>query len=659
MISICVPVYNGKDYIEECIDNILKQTFTNFELIISDDCSTDNTINIIEKYLSDSRVTIIKNDNNLGWVKNCNLLISKSKFDYYCIIPHDDIIPDIYIETLYNIIITDNEICNCYPFINSFGKKKSTIIQKSILSNNIEERIQDSVLNHFNAVSFRGLVRKPKDKELLFMTENFKDNMWADTFQVFQHAISGKLIQVNVPYYKRYHQNNIHSKWKSNEEDYINFYFWVYMLISKYIDKNICSNICKKVLSIKLENKITLFQNKINNSFDIIIMGGGIQGCCVALYFAKSGYKVCIIDKNNNLLSGASANHEGKIHLGFVYSNDKTFGTAEKMLVDALNFSKSIEYLIDEKIDWDKLKSKKFIYLVPKNSLVKEKELDDFFELIQIKYTQLLNTDKDLNYLGKRPDKIYNKINIPDNFSSDFFECCYETEEYSINQTILNEKIIECIKKNNVTIFLQNNIENVNKINNFFEIITDKGTYYSDKLINCLWDGKNKIDNCVIKTKTFDTNYRFKFGIISNKIDSLTNHNSITMVNGPFGDFVNFNDYMYFSWYPYSMKGFLCSDKPPDNWSISNLIKDEKLFLSSHTEIFNYIFQQKFNFINPKIIGGIIVAKGNKDIDDVNSTLHERNEQRIQVYDKYCTISTGKFTSAPFNAMFIKHAFTM
>jgi glycosyltransferase involved in cell wall biosynthesis len=648
MISICVPVYNGADFIDECILSILNQTFNNFELLISDDASTDNTLDILSKY-NDSRIRIIKNNNNNGWVKNCNILISESKYDFYCIIPCDDIVPHDYIEKLYNEIINDSSISNSYPKIKGFGDSDVEITQRSINSNNICERIIDFILNHFNAVSFRGLVRKSKNPELLYMNQTFRNNIYADTYQILQHAIDGKLIEVDVIYKKRYHKNNTHQKWKANINDYINIFYSIFILSKKYFTNQ---HRLIDIIMKKLDKYKDFFKKRIEKTIDYMVLGGGIQGCCSALYLNKLGYNVAIIEKNNKLLNGASANNEGKIHLGFVYSNDKTLGTAKKMLIDALNFSKSIDFLFDEKINWSEIKSKKFIYLVPKTSLLHEKELDYFFEQVQQLYNLIINLDPSLNYLGLRPEKIYKKIEIPDNFNKDFFECCYETEEYAINQNLLNDKIIDVIKKRKIPVLLENNVKNINPGHNFYEVVTDKNTFYCEHVVNCLWDGKTKIDNCVMENKVYDTNFRFKFGITSEKINLLENEKSITMVNGPFGDFVNFPNYMYFSWYPYSMKGFSCSEEPPNNWNINSLI-DENLFLKSHTEIFNFIFGKDFNFINPRIIGGIIVAQGNKDIDNIDSKLHERNDSRIEKKSNYLTISTGKYTSAPYNALLL------
>lgn len=67
LVSIITPVYNSERYLPECIESVLKQTYTNFEHIIIDDCSTDGSKSIIEKYKdSDSRVKFLELDKNGG-----------------------------------------------------------------------------------------------------------------------------------------------------------------------------------------------------------------------------------------------------------------------------------------------------------------------------------------------------------------------------------------------------------------------------------------------------------------------------------------------------------------------------------------------------------------------------------------------------------------
>ena len=66
MVSIIMPSYNTARFIEETVSSVLSQTYQNWELIIVDDCSTDNTDEVIGKFLSDERIIYIKNEKNSG-----------------------------------------------------------------------------------------------------------------------------------------------------------------------------------------------------------------------------------------------------------------------------------------------------------------------------------------------------------------------------------------------------------------------------------------------------------------------------------------------------------------------------------------------------------------------------------------------------------------
>jgi glycosyltransferase involved in cell wall biosynthesis len=90
LISVIVTVYNGRKFIEDCIDSILSQSFCNFELIIVDDGSIDDTLNIIYKY-SDSRILVIENKINRGQSYSRNMAITLSKGRYIAIMDSDDI----------------------------------------------------------------------------------------------------------------------------------------------------------------------------------------------------------------------------------------------------------------------------------------------------------------------------------------------------------------------------------------------------------------------------------------------------------------------------------------------------------------------------------------------------------------------------------------
>ncbi len=90
-ISVCLATYNGEKYIKEQIDSILPELEQGDELLILDDCSNDNTVNLINSYLFDDRIKLILNRTNLGHVQTFNKLIYLAKNEYIFLSDQDDI----------------------------------------------------------------------------------------------------------------------------------------------------------------------------------------------------------------------------------------------------------------------------------------------------------------------------------------------------------------------------------------------------------------------------------------------------------------------------------------------------------------------------------------------------------------------------------------
>lgn len=89
-VSIQMCTYNRAHTIVQAIDSVLNQTYTDWELIILDDCSTDTTEEILKPYLTDVRIRYIKNEQNLGITKNRNKALSLSKGIYVAVLDSDD-----------------------------------------------------------------------------------------------------------------------------------------------------------------------------------------------------------------------------------------------------------------------------------------------------------------------------------------------------------------------------------------------------------------------------------------------------------------------------------------------------------------------------------------------------------------------------------------
>lgn len=91
LVSICIPTYNGSLYIQKCIESCLVQTEANFEIIICDDCSTDNTIDLVNQFAQkDNRIKVIQNATNLGLVNNWNATLTHASGTYIKWLFQDD-----------------------------------------------------------------------------------------------------------------------------------------------------------------------------------------------------------------------------------------------------------------------------------------------------------------------------------------------------------------------------------------------------------------------------------------------------------------------------------------------------------------------------------------------------------------------------------------
>src|SRR5690606_1874875 len=100
-ISVCMASYNGSLYITEQISSILEQLIPGDELVIVDDCSTDDTIDIVKSFKSEY-IKLAINTKNIGHVKTFEKALMLAKRDYICFTDQDDIWIDNRLENLYN-----------------------------------------------------------------------------------------------------------------------------------------------------------------------------------------------------------------------------------------------------------------------------------------------------------------------------------------------------------------------------------------------------------------------------------------------------------------------------------------------------------------------------------------------------------------------------
>ena len=95
LVSIITPSYNTAAYIAETIESVQAQTYTNWEMIIVDDCSTDDTDNVVQAFLSDTRIKYLKNNQNSGAAASRNRALREAKGKWIAFLDSDDLwLPD-------------------------------------------------------------------------------------------------------------------------------------------------------------------------------------------------------------------------------------------------------------------------------------------------------------------------------------------------------------------------------------------------------------------------------------------------------------------------------------------------------------------------------------------------------------------------------------
>ena len=113
-LLVIMPLYNEEEWVERAINSILNQTFQNFILCIINDCSTDNSLKKIEKYLNNPKVLLINNEKNMGayYSRNVGLqLLEKEDFDLYTVHDADDFSDSTRFEKLVNFFKDENVFC--------------------------------------------------------------------------------------------------------------------------------------------------------------------------------------------------------------------------------------------------------------------------------------------------------------------------------------------------------------------------------------------------------------------------------------------------------------------------------------------------------------------------------------------------------------------
>ncbi len=206
LVSVVIATYNGEKFLRHQLDSVVGQTHRNLEIIISDDCSTDSTLQIILDYEKrDSRIKIIRNEKNLGYIKNFEKASRLAEGGYVAICDQDDIWDVRKIEILlenvngFDLCFSDSELIDEHG--HSLNKNLSDIKNLRVYPNCLPFLIGNCISGHASLIK----------REMLLRTMPFPTAFVYDWWLAFFISCAGRINYVNIALvkYRQHAQNSI------------------------------------------------------------------------------------------------------------------------------------------------------------------------------------------------------------------------------------------------------------------------------------------------------------------------------------------------------------------------------------------------------------------------------------------------------------------
>ncbi|MDY3694521.1 MAG: glycosyltransferase family 2 protein [Proteus mirabilis] len=253
LVSVVIPAYNAQDYLERAVNSVLNQSYNNIEIIIINDGSSDNTLNIIEKLSRTYKEIIFLSHENQGISKTRNRGIEVAKGEYICFLDSDDTYEPEFLLDLFNQAIQNNDDFSYCLFSKIFGE--SDIRPSKIYKDG------NTIINFLNFDYFDICCLFIKKSFIEKNDIKFEVNMIVgeDVWFILQCLYIGKYTVVNKYLYNYYNipTSIMNKKWKSsNYLDEINAWKAILSKTQSYCslgDNNVVNKIKIKLLSLEIQ----------------------------------------------------------------------------------------------------------------------------------------------------------------------------------------------------------------------------------------------------------------------------------------------------------------------------------------------------------------------------------------------------------------------
>jgi len=215
-VTIGLPVYNGQNYLAQTMDSLLAQTFRDFELVITDNASTDRTEVICREYAAaDDRIRYHRNEENLGASANYNLVFELGRGDYFKWAAHDDLLAPTFLERCVEVLDNNPDVVLAYTQAKAIDDKGDVVKvypgKHHFASPVPRERFYEFVLDPHPVVAVFGLMRR----EVLGRTRLIGKYAGSDRPLLSELSLLGKFHEVPEHlFFYRFHEEQ---SWGGNK----------------------------------------------------------------------------------------------------------------------------------------------------------------------------------------------------------------------------------------------------------------------------------------------------------------------------------------------------------------------------------------------------------------------------------------------------------
>jgi glycine/D-amino acid oxidase-like deaminating enzyme len=393
----------------------------------------------------------------------------------------------------------------------------------------------------------------------------------------------------------------------------------------------------------------------------VAILGGGLQGCCIALALADRGHSVVVFERNSSILSRTAVANEGKIHLGWMYAADPSLATARMMIEGALAFAPFLCRYLGLEVQKMAI-SAPAAYVVHRDSQRRAAEVRHYFAEVH-RLIVAASAGRQNAYFGRdlgvapREWSVEERISA---FNPSKAVTVFDTPEIAIDPLALAQHVSEAMTLH-PRIEVRASHEVVSAAEEATAVVVVTRREQSEKrerfeyVVNALWEGRLAVDETAGLRAGRPWLHRLKYGVGFCWPDGLPRAPSATFVSGPFGEVVSYPDLTtYLTWYPSCLKEMSSALVPP-LWPTnppepvrSAIAHGTVAALSEIVRALAPIDVTKLQDLWVK--GGAIVAWGETDINDPQSELHKRYEIGVHSRRRYHSVDPGKLTMVPYFA---------